>query len=144
MIGFTFFVLLYPQGYFQSKAYFAYISVYQRFTYKSLVETAENLVSFQVERANYLLNAFVECAKNGETYEGRLISHLLHNPSEDGGQWDMLTNLVEKYGVVPKVCFPESWSAENSRKLGELLNNRVRFKEFVCRCVTRQGDWYFW
>ena len=86
------------------------------------------LIHFQVERANYLLNAFVECAKNGETYEGRLISHLLRNPSEDGGQWDMLTNLVEKYGVVPKVCYPESWCSENSGKLGELLNNRVGFK----------------
>lgn len=83
--------------------------------------------SFQVERANYLLDAFVECAKNGETYEGRLISHLLHNPSEDGGQWDMLTNLIEKYGVIPKVCYPESWSSENSRKIGQLLNNRVKF-----------------
>ncbi|XP_045172452.2 bleomycin hydrolase-like isoform X2 [Mercenaria mercenaria] len=88
----------------------------------------------KVERANYLLDAFVECARNGETYEGRLISHLLHNPSEDGGQWDMLTNLVEKYGVIPKVCYPESWSAENSRKIGELLNNRLREN---CMCLHR-------
>lgn len=71
------------------------------------------------------MNAFVECAHKGETFEGRLISHLLNNPSDDGGQWDMLVNLVEKHGVVPKVCFPEAWSAENSNRLGRLLNNRV-------------------
>ena len=80
---------------------------------------------FQLERANYMMNAFVECARQGETYEGRLVSHLLRNPSDDGGQWDMLVNLVEKYGVVPKVCFPETWSAENSRRLEGITNNRV-------------------
>lgn len=80
----------------------------------------------KVERANYLLNAFVECAKKGETHEGRLIHHLLFNPSEDGGQWDMLTNLVEKHGVIPKVFFPEATSAQNSRRLGSLINNRLR------------------
>lgn len=80
----------------------------------------------KVERANFLLDAFVECAKKGETYEGRLIHHLLFNPAEDGGQWDMLTNIVEKYGVVPKVCFPEANSAQDSRRFGRLINNRLR------------------
>ena len=82
----------------------------------------------KVERANYLLNAFVECARKKETYEGRLIHHLLFNPSEDGGQWDMLTNIIEKYGVVPKALFPESKQAEESRKLGSIINNRVCIK----------------
>lgn len=80
----------------------------------------------KLERANYLLNAFVECARKKEYYEGRLIHHLLFSPSEDGGQWDMLTNLVEKHGVVPKVVFPEAKSAEESGRLGRLINNRLR------------------
>lgn len=88
----------------------------------------------KIERANYLLDAFVECARNGETYEGRLISHLLHNPAEDGGQWDMLTNLIEKYGVIPKVCYPESWSAENSGKVDRLLCNVLRAN---CRSLQK-------
>ena len=91
---------------------------------------------FQIERANYLLNAFVECARKGETHEGRLIHHLLFNPSEDGGQWDMLTNLVEKYGVVPKVLFPEASAAQNSRRFGILLNNRVG-QLVCCACTAR-------
>ena len=86
---------------------------------------------FQVERANYLLNSFVECAKKGETYEGRLLHHLLFNPSEDGGQWDMLTNLVEKHGVVPKALFPEAEAGENSRRLERLTNNRVIYAVLI-------------
>ncbi|KAH3891087.1 bleomycin hydrolase-like isoform X2 [Dreissena polymorpha] len=91
-------------------------------------EFSQNYLFFwdKVERANYLLHAFVECARKGETYNGRLISHMLRNPSEDGGQWDMLVNLVEKYGVVPKECFPNTWSADNSHRLGQIMNNRLR------------------
>ncbi|XP_052798566.1 bleomycin hydrolase-like isoform X1 [Mya arenaria] len=80
----------------------------------------------KVERAHYLLNVFVACARKGEAYDGRLVTHLLKNPSEDGGQWDMLTGLIEKYGIVPKVCFPEAWSAENSNRICRVLNNRLR------------------
>jgi bleomycin hydrolase len=83
--------------------------------------------SFQIERFHYLLNVYVETAKRGEPVDGRLVQHLLHNPSEDGGQWQMLVNLVEKYGVVPKSCFPDTWSSENSRQLLLITNNKVRW-----------------
>ena len=41
--------------------------------------------------------------------QGRLISFLLSAPLGDGGQWDMLCNLVRKYGVVPKEAMPEQF-----------------------------------
>ena len=75
-----------------------------------------------------MLNVFVESARRGEDADGRLVSHLLHNPAEDGGQWDMLVNVVEKYGVMPKKCWPEPHSAENSRRLNAILNNKVGVK----------------
>lgn len=56
------------------------------------------LVSFeQLERCNYFLNKMVECAKRGEEVEGRLVSFLLHDPILDGGQWDMLVNLISRW-----------------------------------------------
>jgi len=36
--------------------------------------------------------------------ENRLITHLNDEVVSDGGQWDMLVGLINKYGVVPKVC----------------------------------------
>ena len=34
--------------------------------------------------------------------DNRLIQYLVNEPVNDGGQWDMVVNLLEKYGVVPK------------------------------------------
>lgn len=51
----------------------------------------------QIERCNYFLNKMVECAKRGEEVEGRLVSFLLHDPINDGGQWDMLINLINRW-----------------------------------------------
>ena len=61
-----------------------------------------------------------------ETPDGRLMSFLLNNPTCDGGQWDMVVNLVEKYGVMPKKCFPETYSSENSLRMNRLLKSKVR------------------
>lgn len=33
-----------------------------------------------------------------EDVDSRLFAHIRQNPVEDGGQWDMLANLVLKYG----------------------------------------------
>jgi len=85
----------------------------------------------KVERANYLLNSYIETAKKKEPIDGRLAAFLLHNPAEDGGQWAMLVNLVEKYGVVPKHAMPESASTEASRRMNLTLNNKLR--EFCMR-----------
>ena len=35
--------------------------------------------------------------------DDQTVQHLLSDPSCDGGQWDMIANLVNKYGLVPKV-----------------------------------------
>lgn len=86
----------------------------------------------KLERSSYLLDMFVEIAKKGEAPDGRLLSHLLHNPLDDGGQWDMLVNLVEKYGVVPKAYFPDAHSAEASIRMDRMVNNKIR--EF-CMCI---------
>ncbi|XP_019401328.1 PREDICTED: bleomycin hydrolase isoform X1 [Crocodylus porosus] len=80
----------------------------------------------KVERCYYLLNAFVETAQKKEPVEGRLVQFLLTNPTNDGGQWDMLVNLIEKYGVIPKKCFPESYTTEASRRMNETLNHKMR------------------
>lgn len=100
------------------------------------MEFSQNYLFFwdKVERANYLLDVFIDISKKGENPEGRLMSHLLHNPVDDGGQWDMLVNVVEKHGLVPKACFPDAFSAEASLRMGRMINNKMR--EF-CMCLHR-------
>jgi bleomycin hydrolase len=66
----------------------------------------------KLEKANYFLESILSTLD--EPTDGRLISFLLHQPLQDGGQWDMFVNLVDKYGVVPKSVMPESESSGNS------------------------------
>ncbi|XP_075710441.1 bleomycin hydrolase [Rhinoderma darwinii] len=80
----------------------------------------------KVERCNYFLNAFVQTANQNEPIDGRLMQFLLSNPSNDGGQWDMLVNLIEKYGVIPKKSFPESHTSEATRRMNDVLNHKMR------------------
>ncbi|KAM4046967.1 bleomycin hydrolase [Anomaloglossus baeobatrachus] len=80
----------------------------------------------KVERCHYFLNAFVDTAHMDEPIDGRLMQFLLSNPSNDGGQWDMLVNLIEKYGVIPKKCFPESHTSEATRRMNDILNHKMR------------------
>ncbi|XP_050082592.1 bleomycin hydrolase isoform X1 [Anopheles aquasalis] len=80
----------------------------------------------KIERANYFLNNVVETAKRGEAVDGRLVSFLLSDPTCDGGQWDMLVNLINKHGVMPKKCFPESYSCEASTRMNSVIKSKLR------------------
>lgn len=70
------------------------------------------------------MKAFLETLD--EPTQGRLISFLLSAPLGDGGQWDMLCNLVRKYGVVPKEAMPETVSSSATREMTSALTRKLR------------------
>ena len=65
-------------------------------------------------------------AKRGEEVTGRTVSYILGDPINDGGQWDMAVNLVTKHGLMPKKCFPESFSSDSSGRLNGILKSKLR------------------
>ena len=79
----------------------------------------------RIERAYFFINTYEELARKGEAPDGRLMMFLLSNPLNDGGQWDMLINLVEKYGLVPKAVWPESFTSGRSMRLRKIMNYKV-------------------
>ena len=85
----------------------------------------------QVERCNYMLGAFIKLAESGADYSDRTLAHLLTSPTNDGGQWQMLVNLIEKYGLMPHCQWPSPFLAENSRRLAAILDNQVKFVQFL-------------
>ncbi|XP_065362716.1 bleomycin hydrolase [Calliphora vicina] len=87
----------------------------------------------KIERCNYFLNNIVKTAKRGEKVDGRLVSFLLNDPTSDGGQWDMLVNLITKHGLMPKKCFPESYSSEASVRMNGVLKSKLREYSKVLR-----------
>lgn len=51
----------------------------------------------------------METAQKKEPIDGRLVQFLLTNPTNDGGQWDMLVNIVGK-GIGCWESFPKLYS----------------------------------
>jgi bleomycin hydrolase len=78
----------------------------------------------KVERANMFLESVIATAS--EDVESRLVQHLLETPLMDGGQWDMVVNVVAKYGIVPKSVYPESHSSSSSAVLNGYIKSRLR------------------
>ena len=76
------------------------------------------------EKSNWFLEQVIATADQELT--SRKVAFLLQTPQQDGGQWDMVVSLFEKYGVVPKSVYPESISSSNSRELNTYLNKLLR------------------
>ena len=76
------------------------------------------------EKSNWFLEQVIATADQELT--SRKVKFLLDTPQQDGGQWDMVVALFEKYGVVPKSVYPESISSSDSRELNQILNKLLR------------------
>lgn len=89
----------------------------------------------KLEKANYFLENIIETRKLPTT--SRLVSFLLQNPVQDGGQWDMFVNLVEKYGVVPKSVMNETYHSSNSATMNKLITLKLRQCAKKLRSTTK-------
>ncbi|KAK0079888.1 hypothetical protein PV326_008480, partial [Microctonus aethiopoides] len=93
----------------------------------------------KIERCNFFLHNIVKTAKLGEKVEDRLVSFLLRDPINDGGQWDMICNLINRYGLVPKTCFPESWTTECTTRMNFLLTSKLREFAKILRTIVEEN-----
>ena len=78
----------------------------------------------KLEKLNYTLNALIETID--EDYDDRTVQFLVANGIGDGGQWDMIVNIIKKYGVCPKNAYVETFTSSNTRTLNSLLNTELR------------------
>ncbi len=89
-------------------------------------EFSQNYLMFydKLEKANYFLESVLRIL-NEEIYS-RILMWLLNEPLQDGGQWDMFVNLVNKYGAIPKSIMPETFHSSNSAIMNQLLTSKLR------------------
>ena len=101
------------------------IAIMQKYDIKSF-ELSQAYLFFwdKVEKANYFLESILDTVE--EDVDSRIVSELMSGPVGDGGQWDMVVNLVAKYGIVPQSLYPDSWNAQNSRTMDVLLTTKLR------------------
>ena len=91
----------------------------------------------KLEKANLFLENILHFADQDLT--DRETYTLLGNPLPDGGQWDMLCNLIEKYGVVPKTAYPESKASSGSREMDMTLTEKLREDACILRKLHKEG-----
>ncbi|MFI3079104.1 MULTISPECIES: aminopeptidase C [Streptococcus] len=89
------------------------------------------------EKSNWFLEQIITTAD--QEIGSRKVKFLLDTPQQDGGQWDMVVALFEKYGVVPKSVYPESISSSASRELNQYLNKLLRQDAQILRDLLAKG-----
>ena len=89
------------------------------------------------EKSNWFLEQVLATADQELT--SRKVKFLLDTPQQDGGQWDMVVSLFEKYGVVPKSVYPESILSSDSRELNQILNKLLRQDAQILRELRAEG-----
>lgn len=89
-------------------------------------EISQNYIAFydKLEKCNYLLESIISLKDSPK--DDRTLDYLLSTGVQDGGQWDLFVNIVNKYGVVPKNAFPETFQSSNTNEIDGLLNKYIR------------------
>ena len=102
------------------------LKMIKKYKLPSEFEFSQNYLFFwdNFEKANFFLHNMIALKK--EPIDSRLISYFLTNPISDGGQYNMIISLVNKYGIIPKVCMAETYHSSNSSELDEVLSNKLR------------------
>ena len=91
----------------------------------------------KLEKANFYLENMITVAD--EPVDGRLYAFLTADPICDGGQWEMVANLVRKYGVVPVEAYPDSANATRSRFFDMYLTSLLREDGVKLRNAVNSG-----
>ncbi|AEV94680.1 C1 family peptidase [Pediococcus claussenii] len=109
------------------------------FRVKGDFELSQNYTFFwdKFEKSNWFYENIIQTAALDT--DDRKVAWLLNEPQGDGGQWDMLCALIEKYGIVPQSVYPETYSSSKSREFDTLLNEKLRKDAVTLRELVNAG-----
>ena len=90
------------------------------------MEFSQNYCSFYdlLEKSNLFLQAIIDT--RSLPFEDRKVDWLLRHPIGDGGQFTGVSNLIMKYGIVPKEVMPETFQSNNTRHMRMILSLKLR------------------
>ena len=77
----------------------------------------------KLEKGNYFYQNIINTADR--PLSDRLVNWLLTTPQQDDGDWPLLTNLIEKYGLVPNELMPETKPAWNTTEINRMYNRKL-------------------
>ena len=90
------------------------------------MEFSQNYCSFYdlLEKSNLFLQVIIDT--RALPLDDRKVDWLLRHPIGDGGQFTGVSNLIMKYGVVPKEVMPETFQSNNTRNMRTILSLKLR------------------
>ena len=99
---------------------------------------SHNYLSFHdlLEKSNLFLQAIIDTRK--EAIDSRQVEWLLKSPIGDGGQFTGVSNLIMKYGVVPKSAMPETYQSNNTDDMRTILKLKLREYALVLRSADSE------
>ncbi|MGX7152564.1 aminopeptidase C [Enterococcus sulfureus] len=96
-------------------------------------ELSQNYLYFwdKLEKANYFYQQILATAN--KKLASRTVQYLLTTPQQDGGDWNLVLSLVEKYGLVPHYAMNETSCSIDSTELNTILNRKLRKDAYAIR-----------
>lgn len=91
----------------------------------------------QLEKANLFLQGVIDTREL--PFEDRKVDWLFSHPLSDGGQFTGVSNLITKYGVVPSEAMPETYQANNTSQMANLLSLKLREDGLALRQAYEEG-----
>ena len=91
----------------------------------------------QLEKANLMLQGIIDCAN--KPIDDQRVQFFFQHPINDGGTFCGAADLAEKYGLVPVEVQPETYTAERTSKLSQLLSSKLREQGLELRRMVADG-----
>jgi bleomycin hydrolase len=91
----------------------------------------------KLEKSNTFLERMIEF-RNRDLMDRELVIALTM-PCDDGGYWENVVDLVNKYGIVPKDVYPETNSSEATRSMNAVLEQLLRADAVKLRRMNSDG-----
>jgi bleomycin hydrolase len=78
----------------------------------------------KLERSNSYLRWFIDHPdiKKGD----KEFDHIVSDYTTDGGWWNTFSNLVKKYGLVPKSAMKETFQSDDSEDMNKIIEERIQ------------------
>ena len=104
-------------------------------------ELSQSFISFydKLEKCNYIMECLVQL--KDRDIDDRERYHLLTKGVQDGGQWDLFVNIINKYGIVPKTVMSDTYQSYNPSEVNHLLNRKLR--QFNAKILSNKDNLQF-
>lgn len=102
-------------------------------------EFSENYLFFwdKLEKINMFLQGMIDMADR--PLDDRELQILIEGTMRDGGWWTYFTDLVRKYGLVPKEVMPETYNSSSTGTMNMLIGFKAKEMGVELRALVRGG-----